>query len=292
MDLDRVRYFCVIANTSSLQKASEILRISQPALSKAMKILEADVNQELFIREGRSLELSPQGRMLKSQVEPLLEKWLSIPAGLAALQNLSQALRIGSFEVFTTYFLGPLTAEFGERSFELYELTPGHLEEEIRNKRIDLGITYLPISKPNVNFTEAARIRMGLFARHGAFHSTSFEHLPFAIPTSDMIEGAPSKVMGLDGWPDHKIPRKVSFRVTMMESALELCRLGRAVSYLPEFIVKLHNKQVNPSFKLVELPCPVSAKERWQSVYVVHHAHNLESKDIRSVAKVLRALKT
>lgn len=36
MDFDRLRYFCAIAETGSLRRAAELLRLSPPALSKAM----------------------------------------------------------------------------------------------------------------------------------------------------------------------------------------------------------------------------------------------------------------
>jgi DNA-binding transcriptional LysR family regulator len=58
MNMDRVRYFCVVANCGSLVKALEILRISQPALSKAVRVLEEEVGLKLLEREGRRLRLT------------------------------------------------------------------------------------------------------------------------------------------------------------------------------------------------------------------------------------------
>src|SRR5690606_33496323 len=98
------------------------------------------------------------------------------------------------------------------------------------------------------------------------FSKTPIEELPFVIPLMP-AEGTPSKVIGLDGWPDHRFERKIKYRVTMMESAIELCRKGSCVAYLPSFIVELHNAHVRNEFKLTEFKSPFPVKDRTQSVF-------------------------
>jgi hypothetical protein len=71
------------------------------------------------------------------------------------------------------------------------------------------------------------------------------------------IPGSPTKMNGLDGWPDEKILRKIKYKVTMMESTLELCRQGKACAYLPQFIIQMHNETVKYSLELVEYPFPL-----------------------------------
>jgi DNA-binding transcriptional LysR family regulator len=287
MDIDRVRYFCVVANCGSLVKASEVLRISQPALSKAVRVLEEEVGLKLFEREGRGHRLTEDGKKFKSRAEPLMNEWLALPKSLKGLSR-KQTIRIGSFEVFTTYFISQLLNQSKLLEFELHEFTPGRLEEAVGDGRVDIGITYHPISKSNIKFTEIKKIKVGIYGKE-AFRNTAFRDLPFVIPT-DLVEGTPSKVMGLDGWPDHKFSRRVSFKVTMMESALELCRLGKAVAFLPEFIVHLQNKEVKKDFELRELDCPIPEKERLQSVFLVQRSSEVETSFIRSLAKTLRSL--
>jgi DNA-binding transcriptional LysR family regulator len=197
-------------------------------------------------------------------------------------------LRIGSFEVFTTYFLGHFLSQINVPQFELHEFTPGRLEDAIGDGRIDIGITYHPISKPDIRFTEVTKIRMGVYG-NAAFLNTELTEMPFVIP-NDLIQGTPSKVMGLDGWPDHLFPRHVAFKVTMMESALELCRRGKSVAYLPDFVVRLHNSQVKKEFALKELDCPIPKTVRQQSVFVVQANTEVETPFARPLAKALRSL--
>lgn len=288
MDIDRVRYFQVIAETGSLVKASQILNISQPALSKALRVLESEVGLQLVEAEGRGLRLTEEGRRFQSESKGLLDSWLQLPARLKA-GGTPRALRVGTFEVFSTHFLSCL-AEFVEvDNLELYEFAPGRLEQALAEGRIDIGITYLPIPKPGVEYFEVTQIRMGLFGLN-RFLNRNWEELPFVVPLSP-LEGTPSKVMGLDGWPDQKYPRLTKARVTLMESALELCRQGICVGYFPEFVVRLQNLAANSRSQLVELSSPIKVRERLQEVFLIKRVGVSETPTYRRIARALRSLK-
>jgi len=287
MDIDRVRYFHVFAETGSLVKASEVLHISQPALSKALKLLEHEVGVLLIEPDGRGLKLTSNGLKFKQETQLLLQQWMQVPQKLARGQTV-EPTRIGSFEVFTTYFLSRLTQFVEMDALELHEYAPGHLEKAIANKSVDIGITYVPIPTANIEFTEVTKIKMGVFGLK-KFKNHPLNDLPFAVPLSP-IEGTPSKVIGLDGWPDHKYQRNIKYRVTMMESAMELCRLGLAVAYLPTFVAELHNKNSLVDFKLIEHEVPVPQKDRLQSVFLMQDKQNSESALFKKIARALRSL--
>ena len=289
MDIDRIRYFHVFANVGSLVKASEILHISQPALSKAFRLLESEVGVKLLEPNGRGLRLTEAGHSLKKETASLLDQWLSLPEKLKGAQQ-SIPTRIGSFEVFSTYFLGHLMKFADLENVEVHEYGPGRLEQALAEDIVDIGITYVPIPRPGVEFIEVAKIKMGVFALAKRFGDVSFDELPFVVPLSP-AEGTPSKVVGLDGWPDHKFKRHVKFRVTMMESALELCRQGYCAAYLPEFVVDLQNACLKPEHRLSEIESPLPKRLNMQSVYLIRRENMSESKLERQIARCLRSLK-
>lgn len=287
MDIDRIRYFHVFAEIGSLVGASEVLHISQPALSKALRLLEHEVGAKLTESEGRGLRLTKAGHLLKKETGPLLEQWLNLPTRLRSQESIAPT-KIGSFEVFTTYFLSRLTQSIQLESLQLHEYGPGRLEQAILDGTIDIGITYAPIPKAGIDFIEVCKIRMGAFGIK-KFKNVSLPDLPFVIPLQP-TEGTPSKVIGLDGWPDNKFQRNVKYKVTLMESALQLCRLGLGIAYLPAFVVELHNESVIPDQRLLELQVPISHKDRLQSVFMIHRKHEAESPLLRQLAKCLRTL--
>jgi len=288
MDIDRIRYFHTFAATGSLVKASEVLHLSQPALSKALKLLEQEIGVKLLETEGRGLKLTNAGIALKNETQPLLSQWIQV-AEKIKMGETKTPTRIGTFEVFSTYFLRNLTQFIKLESLELHEIGPGKLEQAINDNKVDIGITYMPIPTAGINFVEVTKIRMGIFGIK-KMQNYTFSELPFAVPLSP-VEGTPTKILGLDGWPDHKYKRKINFRVSMMESALELCRQGLCIAYLPCFVVELHNQALQREFQLHELSSPIPMKERLQAVYLIQRNQSGESKLYRQIAKSLRVLK-
>ncbi|HWU43366.1 MAG TPA: hypothetical protein VN132_08010, partial [Bdellovibrio sp.] len=129
---------------------------------------------------------------------------------------------------------------------------------------------------------------MGVFGLKGAFDNKDADP-PFVVPLAP-VEGTPSKVVGLDGWPDHKFPRRFAYRVALMQSAIEICSEGLALAYLPEFVVNLHNQKAAPKFHLVHYPCVIPEKQRKQSVYIVQRQGEKEGPEVRAVARALRSL--
>ena len=64
MDLRQLRTFSCVAELGSLSKASDTLRVAQPALSRQIKLLEHELRAELFTRNGRGMVLTEAGRLL------------------------------------------------------------------------------------------------------------------------------------------------------------------------------------------------------------------------------------
>jgi DNA-binding transcriptional LysR family regulator len=288
MDMNRLHYFCTIVKAGSLVKASELLLISQPALSKAIKVLEQEVNQKLIIPSGRGIAVTDYGKALAIEAEILLEKIENLKS-LGETRNQSRPLSIATFEVFSTYFLGKVIAsEFSSSRVRVFELTPGRMEEAIASGIADIGITYLPIPHADLDILNVSKIDMGIYGAT-RFLKTKFEDLPFAIPVA-VLSATPSKVKGLDGWPDHMISRKIQFEVEMMETALDLCRKGLAVGYFPSFVIDLHNESTKSSMQLVKLESPTKLKKTSQDVYMLKRKSDLESKDFKKIARVLRNL--
>jgi DNA-binding transcriptional LysR family regulator len=291
MDIDRLRYFKVIANAGSMTTAAEILHISPAALSKAMSVLEAEIGVKLFQRAGRGISLTSEGRTLLPRTEAALELIASLKPSESSVSPKERVLRIGSFEVFSTHFLGTLLRDdLGAWGLELHELLPGNLEKAVLEERVDFGITYVPIPAAGLDFLKVSAITMGVYGRPSFRRIKRFEELPFAVPVLP-IHGAPTKVSGLDGWPDSRLPRYQKYKVTLMESALELCRQEKCVAYLPSFIVHLHNKRVVESFRLVEIPIPRFSGMK-QAVFLVKRKTMDEDAIIKKVASAVRVAST
>ena len=64
MDIKRLKSFVTVAEQGTVSKAANLLRITQPALSRQISGLEQEIGFELFAREGRRLTLTARGEQL------------------------------------------------------------------------------------------------------------------------------------------------------------------------------------------------------------------------------------
>jgi len=71
MELHQVRYFLAVAEELNFSRAAEKCNVSQPALSRAVILLEEEFGGPLFHRERRLTNLSPLGRMVKPYLEQI-----------------------------------------------------------------------------------------------------------------------------------------------------------------------------------------------------------------------------
>lgn len=288
MDTNKLRYFCAVAETGSVRGAADILHVSPPALSKAIHHIEDELGIRLFLRSGRNIVLTDAGRRLAEKSRAILKEIEDLREHAEKERQPVQEIRIATFEVFSTYFLKGLDlVGWGENPLTLHEVIPGELERAIVDRHADIGITYMPVPRPELDFLKVSSIEMGVFTAKGAFPSVSQQELPFVVPVSP-IYGTPSRVRGLDGWPDDAYLRNVRYQVTLLESALELCREGKAAGYFPKFIADIHNEQVKEGFQLVRRSSPYKGRVCKTDVFLVKRKSDHESSRMKQLAKVIR----
>ncbi|MCM3476703.1 LysR family transcriptional regulator [Caldifermentibacillus hisashii] len=74
MDLDKLKYFYTTAKLENVSLAAKELLISQPPLSKAIANLEAELEMDLFFRNGKHISLNENGRFLFNQTERIFSE--------------------------------------------------------------------------------------------------------------------------------------------------------------------------------------------------------------------------
>lgn len=292
METNRLVHFRAIVDSGGLTKASELLGITAGGLSKSIKVLEEDIGFKLFIQKGRGLELTDLGKEFYDKVPSALK----VIGDLVDVQThkvdpLSRPIKFCSFEVFTTYFLANFFNEnFSEQIVEVREAIPGEMERLISDGSSDIGITYEPIPYRGVEFLKCGKIRMGIFGALSKWkNKNSISELPFITPINP-LEGTPSGVKGLDGWPEHLFERKVQFRVDMMETAVQLASLGRGVVYIPIFIAKYFNAQASDKRILEEIKTD-EIKPIYRDVFIVQRKNKDEDALVKKIARTIRQLK-
>jgi DNA-binding transcriptional LysR family regulator len=251
-----------------------------------MKALEAELGAALFLPSGRGVVVSDEGARIYERSKRFLEEY-DLLRGKSSEQP-RETLRIGSFEVFTSYFIGPLLKTYLPGiEVEVHEALPGRLEEALALKRVDIGITYEPVPRKGIEYVKAASLLMGAFAARGRFQGRDLADIPFVVPVRP-LEGAPSGVKGHDAWPDEKIARLIRYRVDLLATGLEIARQGLAAIFIPRFVARLHNESVAPPGRLEALKLPRGPSAVKRDVFIVKRESTAEDRPLRQIARALR----
>ena len=89
------KVFYHVAVSLSFSEASKKLYISQSAVSQSIKVLEKKLNQTLFIRSTKKVQLTPEGEILLRHVEPAMNLIKRGEAQILEAHSLGGGQKIG-----------------------------------------------------------------------------------------------------------------------------------------------------------------------------------------------------
>lgn len=90
ISLDLIRIFYAVVKSGSMTRAAETLHVTQPAVSHAIAELEEKLGFPLFIRKGRSLVLTEEGRAVEEAGKKIHSYLLETEDRLTSLRSLSE----------------------------------------------------------------------------------------------------------------------------------------------------------------------------------------------------------
>ena len=96
----------------SFSEASKQLFISQSAVSQSIKALEKKLDQTLFIRSTKRVQLTPEGEILLRHVEPAMNLIKRGESQLIDSSSTGGQIRIGASDTICRYFLVPYLERF------------------------------------------------------------------------------------------------------------------------------------------------------------------------------------
>lgn len=104
LDTQWLKSFVMTAQYKSLSKTSELLNLSQPAISKQIRKLEETYGVALFYRSTQGVELTKAGAMLLERIQPVLMDLELIYKELQDFKS-TQKIWLGALPSIATYFL-------------------------------------------------------------------------------------------------------------------------------------------------------------------------------------------
>jgi len=156
LDLAALGYFVQIADAGGFSKASAVLSVPQPTLSRHIRRLEEQLGSRLFDRTGRGAILTEVGDHLYRHSVEILKRIQAAraevsniadnPGGLAVLGLAPIAGRVLNVPVARRFL-----KEVPHARLRIVEAFTGHVLEWIANGRIDVGILYEDTVTPSLD---------------------------------------------------------------------------------------------------------------------------------------------
>jgi DNA-binding transcriptional LysR family regulator len=154
MELNALHQFLAVAREEHLSRAAAQLHVAQPALSRTIARLEAELGAPLFDRAGR-LRLNATGAIFRDHVERALGQ---LEAGRRAVAEAADGgparVRLAS-ETFLplTRPIAAFTTAHPEVEVRLHQMSPREMEEALRADEVDLCLASQPVSAPSITST-------------------------------------------------------------------------------------------------------------------------------------------
>lgn len=144
MNLQQLEYFKVIAETKNFTTASNILSVTQPALSKAISKLEEELDVSLFEREGRNIKITKFGEVFLKYADSALRE---IERGKDKLQDMKKnndrVISIASTHCIGATFIPFLISNFFNNKLQVkFNINNQPTEEilkDLKYGRVDFG---------------------------------------------------------------------------------------------------------------------------------------------------------
>lgn len=147
MELRQLEYFVRVAEVGSFTRASEMLNVAQPALSRQVRLLEVELRQTLLIRNGRGATPTEAGQVLLEHARGILHQVARTREELGRVRGaLAGRVALGLPPTLTRVLAVPLTRAFQSQLPKVH-LSIGEglstvMREGLIQGRLDLAVLY------------------------------------------------------------------------------------------------------------------------------------------------------
>lgn len=157
MEIRVLRYFLTVVREESITKASEVLHITQPTLSRQLAQLEEEIGVKLFDRGTRKIKLTNEGILLRRRAEEILLLVDKTERELVEQEEQVEGkISIGCGEIASVQMLSELIKNFHQKyplvTFDIYTATADLVKEQMDKGLLDLGLLLEPVDMEKYDF--------------------------------------------------------------------------------------------------------------------------------------------
>jgi LysR family nitrogen assimilation transcriptional regulator len=173
MDPRSLRYFQAVAEFGSVSRAAEALRISQPAVSRQVSRLEAELGRSLFVRHGHGVTLTESGRTLLERSQIILrhieQARSDVRSGNAEMSGIVTIAVPPAAGLFLVPALLERCSVYPNISLKVLAGYSGYIQEWLARGAADLACLHDPSPQRDYRITPLIREEVFLVGRPGTF---------------------------------------------------------------------------------------------------------------------------
>ncbi len=161
IDIVKLKTFVIVAELGSFSKASEILYITQPAVTQQIKSLEKIIGARLFQRQGGRMVLTEEGKRIHEIAKSLLSSYEGLVEEITKIKkDIKDTLFIGVSASFSEYKIPELITSFHKQlpsiTIKMFVGNSNQVEDALSSGIINMGIVE---KEPSSKFSSIAWLR-------------------------------------------------------------------------------------------------------------------------------------
>lgn len=147
MTLHQLRIFDAVAAHLNITEASRRVRISQPSVTKQLRLLERECGSKFYVKSGRGIRLTEEGRLFKIAVRPIVEQTEKLKRTFVnrVAEASSQTFIVGSTPSPAGFFLPAALKSFVQLHPTVHPTLrtgyPQAIEEMVLNGEVEIALT-------------------------------------------------------------------------------------------------------------------------------------------------------
>lgn len=140
INLNLYRYFYEVAKYESFSKAANSLNISQPSLSYSIKVLEEQLNKQLFIRNNHKISLTNDGLEIFNKLKNIFAELDSITNNNLLSGKVILGVRSAYASYILPFYINELNKIYPDIKIEFFIAKSNVLLKMLNNQEIDIMI--------------------------------------------------------------------------------------------------------------------------------------------------------
>lgn len=144
MDINQLEVLVTVARERSFSRAAEVLKRTQPAISQAIRRLEADVGEQLFDRSSKDGTLTFAGKVLLSHAKQMLNLRQNAQQAITDMRDLRHGKVTISANEHTVFYLLPVIEKFRSLhpliKIEVQRGVASRIPKQITAREVELGV--------------------------------------------------------------------------------------------------------------------------------------------------------